>query len=345
MTGCGIIRKNGQSDVLFMQASEYSVTNSEKLDERTLVNIIYHEGKYKLYKPTNKKEHPDNVIDNELWLITKFMPPKGCLVSLGDTIRFGRIPFKIVKLVLDVKQEIKRSKNKKESLRMEMMHSQSFQREETDSKNPLRPSEAFEGGTSSEQPSGSPQSEQESRPPSANREEPRFEDSAAEDAEDEQHDYGESQDLSEILEADDGWVDARLDEFVGVTMDQPEYGQQFNSVDLRSRNTNHAGTSFGFGGQSDTMLSMQDIAEQQDELPQIQLTKNLNLQPSVARGGLSAAVGKDAELCLESGKCCRICLEEEDDDVKNPFITPCKCQGSTKFIHVNCIRSWLDTKK
>jgi hypothetical protein len=61
-------------------------------------------------------------------------------------------------------------------------------------------------------------------------------------------------------------------------------------------------------------------------------------------GGLSSAVASNDFNNLESGKCCRICLDE-DDDSKNPFITPCKCQGSTKFIHVNCIRAWLDTKK
>lgn len=74
ITGCNIIRKNGVNDILFMQASEYSLTKSKKLDEKTLMNIIYHEGKYSLYKPTNKDEAPDNIIDNFLWIVTKFMP-------------------------------------------------------------------------------------------------------------------------------------------------------------------------------------------------------------------------------------------------------------------------------
>ena len=44
---------------------------------------------------------------------------------------------------------------------------------------------------------------------------------------------------------------------------------------------------------------------------------------------------------------CRICLEEEDNKNpgENPFITPCKCTGSMKFIHVSCLRDWLDAKK
>ena len=48
----------------------------------------------------------------------------------------------------------------------------------------------------------------------------------------------------------------------------------------------------------------------------------------------------------ESGKCCRICLEDEEDvESGNPFITPCKCTGSMKYIHLKCLREWTDSKK
>lgn len=39
---------------------------------------------------------------------------------------------------------------------------------------------------------------------------------------------------------------------------------------------------------------------------------------------------------------CRICLSEEEHD--NPFITPCQCTGSVKYIHLGCIREWLNGK-
>lgn len=29
----------------------------------------------------------------------------------------------------------------------------------------------------------------------------------------------------------------------------------------------------------------------------------------------------------------------------NPLITPCKCTGSMRYIHVQCVREWLDSKK
>jgi len=46
----------------------------------------------------------------------KFMPKKQHEVGLGDTIRFGRIPFKITKLVLDVKRELEIEKREKEEI-------------------------------------------------------------------------------------------------------------------------------------------------------------------------------------------------------------------------------------
>ena len=40
---------------------------------------------------------------------------------------------------------------------------------------------------------------------------------------------------------------------------------------------------------------------------------------------------------------CRICLSEEEED--NPLICPCKCAGSMGQIHVECLRSWLNSKR
>ena len=45
-----------------------------------------------------------------------------------------------------------------------------------------------------------------------------------------------------------------------------------------------------------------------------------------------------------SERTCRICLEDFDTP-ESPFITPCICTGSCKFIHLSCLRSWTDSKK
>lgn len=36
---------------------------------------------------------------------------------------------------------------------------------------------------------------------------------------------------------------------------------------------------------------------------------------------------------------CYMCFDEEDTE-ENPMITPCKCSGDTKFVHVECLRKW-----
>ena len=43
-------------------------------------------------------------------------------------------------------------------------------------------------------------------------------------------------------------------------------------------------------------------------------------------------------------KICRICYMEEMDKKMNPLIKPCKCSGSMKYIHYECLLHWLKTK-
>ena len=41
--------------------------------------------------------------------------------------------------------------------------------------------------------------------------------------------------------------------------------------------------------------------------------------------------------------CCKICLSEEEQN--NPLISPCSCTGSMQYIHLDCLKEWLDGKK
>ena len=45
-------------------------------------------------------------------------------------------------------------------------------------------------------------------------------------------------------------------------------------------------------------------------------------------------------------KVCRICYCEEEplESLENPLVQPCKCSGSLKYIHLNCLKHWLNTK-
>ena len=41
---------------------------------------------------------------------------------------------------------------------------------------------------------------------------------------------------------------------------------------------------------------------------------------------------------------CRFCWLNEYTD-KNPKVCTCKCEGSVKYIHYECLRAWLQTKQ
>jgi hypothetical protein len=40
---------------------------------------------------------------------------------------------------------------------------------------------------------------------------------------------------------------------------------------------------------------------------------------------------------------CRICLGEGGEE-DNPFISPCQCAGTMKYVHVKCLQYWLSSK-
>ncbi|CAD8132427.1 unnamed protein product [Paramecium octaurelia] len=40
----------------------------------------------------------------------------------------------------------------------------------------------------------------------------------------------------------------------------------------------------------------------------------------------------------EKNKICRICIQ---DDQSSQFISPCKCKGSTEFVHEECLKMWV----
>ena len=53
---------------------------------------------------------------------------------------------------------------------------------------------------------------------------------------------------------------------------------------------------------------------------------------------------KNSEMIKKNRKICRICYMEENDKKINPLIKPCKCSGSMKYIHYECLLHWLKTK-
>lgn len=40
---------------------------------------------------------------------------------------------------------------------------------------------------------------------------------------------------------------------------------------------------------------------------------------------------------------CKVCLCSEETD-EDPLISPCKCKGSLKKIHIGCLKQWINSK-
>ena len=45
----------------------------------------------------------------------------------------------------------------------------------------------------------------------------------------------------------------------------------------------------------------------------------------------------------QKNKICRICYDDSSN-MKNPLINPCKCKGTMKYIHYNCLLNWMKNK-
>ena len=45
----------------------------------------------------------------------------------------------------------------------------------------------------------------------------------------------------------------------------------------------------------------------------------------------------------EDGRCCRVCHGEAEEN--RPLFHPCRCDGSIKFVHQDCLQMWLKVSK
>ena len=54
-------------------------------------------------------------------------------------------------------------------------------------------------------------------------------------------------------------------------------------------------------------------------------------------------INKDINRETKNKSMCRVCYGDDSTD-ENPLICPCKCKGSMKYIHFNCLKNWLNSK-
>ena len=66
------------------------------------------------------------------------------------------------------------------------------------------------------------------------------------------------------------------------------------------------------------------------------------VQNILAVADLSAPIANEENL---EEKCCWICFGTELDDPTATWIHPCKCRGTTKWVHQACMQRWIDEKQ
>lgn len=53
----------------------------------------------------------------------------------------------------------------------------------------------------------------------------------------------------------------------------------------------------------------------------------------------AGASAKSKSKGADESPLCYMCFDDEDTE-ENPLITPCKCRGDTRYVHVGCLRKW-----
>jgi hypothetical protein len=87
-----------------------------------------------------------------------------------------------------------------------------------------------------------------------------------------------------------------------------------------------------------------------DNNHQISIVKSPRQQPGSSKRKMmsqrdSVNRGSDEGASSSTQRVCRICLGEEEDDEDGELIYPCKCAGTMRYIHIHCLREWMNGKK
>jgi len=40
-----------------------------------------------------------------------------------------------------------------------------------------------------------------------------------------------------------------------------------------------------------------------------------------------------------------VCFATDEDEPTNPWVVPCQCRGTTKYVHQSCLQRWIDEKQ
>lgn len=50
-------------------------------------------------------------------------------------------------------------------------------------------------------------------------------------------------------------------------------------------------------------------------------------------------------VCVFVFRSCWVCFATDEDDRTAEWVRPCRCRGSTKWVHQSCLQRWVDEKQ
>lgn len=113
------------------------------------------------------------------------------------------------------------------------------------------------------------------------------------------------------------------------------------------------GENFDNAGLEEDENSEQSTEDEVDSIVQSPSVAVRALEDDIDDAGLLRGMLQDSEAYLDSvaradaeeEKQCWVCFANEEDDPTAVWVHPCKCRGTTKWVHQACIERWVDEKQ
>ena len=96
----------------------------------------------------------------------------------------------------------------------------------------------------------------------------------------------------------------------------------------------------GSQNNNNNINNVKNLVEVQEQ-PKNKLNKNSTVENANSNTNNSKKILKKNS--QKSNKICRICYMEESEE-DNPLVHPCICSGSMKYIHLKCLKHWINTR-
>lgn len=67
--------------------------------------------------------------------------------------------------------------------------------------------------------------------------------------------------------------------------------------------------------------------------------------PSPTNGNRTSTANPLAARATPPGKHCWVCFATDEDDYSACWVSPCRCRGTAKWVHQECLQRWVDEKQ